>query len=305
MQGVDQLSLNFNEQGLFLLNIVLGLIMFGISLDLKIADFRRVLKKPLAPVLGLTGQFLLLPALTYLLTRVMNISASLALGMILVSACPGGNLSNFITHLSKGNTALSVSMTAVSTVIAILMTPFNLAFWGGMHPTAAQIITDVNLNPAQVLLTVFMILGVPLTLGLYVSHRYTHLALKLKKPFKYASIIFFIVFVGVAFAANWQNFLQYIHYAAAAIILHNAVALGIGYSMGRIARLGDYNARALSIETGIQNSGLGLILIFNFFDGLGGMALIAAGWGIWHVISGLTLAFFWSRNIPAELKTQG
>lgn len=300
--AVDAIRLNFNPDTLVLLNVVLGLIMFGVALDIKFADFKRLIKKPIAPAVGLVAQFILLPAMTFGLTLLLGVSPSLALGMLLIGACPGGNISNFMTHLAGGNAALSVTMTAVSTVAAIFMTPINIALWGGLHPTASQLLKEVDVDPLQMLITVFMILGVPLILGLFVSHKWPHFSIKLKKPFKYSSFIFFIVFVMIAFAANWQNFLNYIHYAIFAVVGHNAVAIAGGYSLARLTRLTPYDRRAVTMEVGIQNSALGLTLIFDFFAGLGGMALIAAAWGIWHIISGLTLSSIWSKY-PVEHKT--
>ncbi|MBU4606010.1 MAG: bile acid:sodium symporter, partial [Proteobacteria bacterium] len=125
--AVDAVRLNFNPSGLLALNAVIGLMMFGIALDLKPSDFTRIIKSPKAPAIGLGAQFILLPAFTFLLTLVLPISPSIALGMILVASCPGGNLSNMMTYLAGGNAAVSVSMTAVSTAAAVVMTPLNLA----------------------------------------------------------------------------------------------------------------------------------------------------------------------------------
>ena len=195
MNQVDSLSLNFDPNSIMLLNVILAIIMFGVSLDLKIDDFKRVLQSPKGPIIGLTAQFLLLPAFTYGLTLVINPAPSIALGMILVSSCPGGNVSNFFTNYAKGNTALSVSMTSISTVLSIFMTPFNITFWGNMNENTRSILTKVNLNPVDMLLTIFIILGVPLILGMYFATKKPKLAVKMKKPFKYASIIFFVSFL--------------------------------------------------------------------------------------------------------------
>jgi len=130
---VDQVRLNFNPQGLLVINIAIGLMMFGVALELKLEDFKRIILSPKAPVIGLVAQFMFLPALTFLLTLILRPQPSIALGMILVAACPGGNLSNIITYLAKGNCAVSISMTAVSTAAAVVMTPLNLALWGGVE----------------------------------------------------------------------------------------------------------------------------------------------------------------------------
>jgi BASS family bile acid:Na+ symporter len=296
---VDLVRLNFNPQSLALLNAILGLVMFGVALDLKLADFRGVLMLPKATLIGMLGQFVLLPAFTFLLVLAIQPAPSIALGMILVAACPGGNVSNFLTHHARGNTPLSVTMTALSTMAAIVMTPFNLSFWGGLHPQGAQILREVALNPLEMVIAVLLLLGVPMAAGLAVSHRLPRLAARLRTPMRWFGLVALGLFVIGALAANWRYFLDYVGYVVFAVFLHNALALATGYWAARLAGLPERDRRAVSIEVGIQNSGLGLILIFNFFEGLGGMAIVTAWWGVWHLISGLTVATWWSRRAPA------
>ncbi len=293
---IDSVKLNFNPQGLLVINAAIGLMMFGVALDMKLDDFKRIIRSPKAPGIGLGAQFLLLPAFTFLLTLIMKPYPSIALGMILVAACPGGNLSNIMTFLAGGNTCVSVSMTAVSSLAAIVMTPLNLAIWGSLNSATLPILKKVSLNPLDVFITVFIILGIPMAAGIAVSKRFPALADRVRKPFKVFSLIFFIVIVGGALALNWQHFLNYVGYVVIAVIIHNALALNIGYWSGKIAKLDERDVRAVSIEVGIQNSALGLVLVFNFFEGLGGMAIIVAFWGIWHIIAGLIAAFIFSRR---------
>jgi BASS family bile acid:Na+ symporter len=299
MSEIDAVRLNFNPQSLALLNIILGLVMFGVALDLKLSDFRGVLSLPRATLIGMLGQFVLLPAFTFALVLAIRPAPSIALGMILVAACPGGNVSNFLTHYARGNTPLSVTMTALSTLAAIVMTPFNLSFWGGLHPGASQIMREVSLDPLEMVVAVLLLLGVPMALGLLVSHRLPRVAGRMRKPMRWFSLGVFGLFVVGALAANWRYFLDYVGFVVFAVFLHNGVALLTGYWAARLAGLPERDRRAVSIEVGIQNSGLGLILIFNFFDGLGGMAIVTAWWGVWHLISGLTVATIWSRRAPA------
>ena len=298
MAEIDLVRLNFNPQSLGLLNAILGFVMFGVALDLKLADFRGVLSLPKATLIGMLGQFVLLPAFTFLLVLAIRPAPSIALGMILVAACPGGNVSNFLTHHARGNTPLSVTMTAISTLVAIVMTPFNLSFWGGLHPQGAQILREVALNPAEMVIAVLLLLGVPMAAGLFVSHRLPGLAARLRKPMRWFGLVALALFVIGALAANWRYFLDYVGIVVFAVLLHNALALATGYWAARAAGLPERDRRAVSIEVGIQNSGLGLILIFNFFEGLGGMAIVTAWWGVWHLISGLTVATWWSRRAP-------
>jgi bile acid:Na+ symporter, BASS family len=294
--SVDEIQLDFDPSSVTAINIILAVIMFGVALDLKPRDFYAVYHTPKAPLIGLAAQFLVLPAFTFLLTQLMPIPPSVALGMILIAACPGGNMSNFIALLAGGNVALSVSMTAISSVAAIFLTPLNLALWGSMDPGTAALMTKVSINSADVLLSVAMMLGIPLALGLFVSVRFPKLALKLEKVFKYLSVGLLLTFIVVIFAKNWGIFIAFIGLIAPVVIIHNATALMSGYGAARLAGLEPRDRRSISIEVGIQNSALGLSLIFTFFGGLGGMAIVAGAWGSWHIVAGLTLAAYWSRK---------
>jgi BASS family bile acid:Na+ symporter len=298
MTDIDLVRLNFNPQTLLLLNVVLGLVMFGVSLELKSADFKEALRTPRALVIGLLGHHLVFPACTYLLVLALEPRPSIALGMILVSSCPAGNISNFLTHFARGNTALSVSISMLSTLTAIVMTPFNIAFWGGLYGPAQAILRQVAVNPLEMFVHVLLLLGLPLAAGLTVSRRWPRFTARAQKPMKFFSLAFFLVFVLAALGANWQYFVLYVGTVVGIVFVHNASALATGYGMAFAAALPERDRRAVAIECGIQNSGLGLILIFNFFDGLGGMAVITAWWGIWHIVAGLTLATFWSRRPP-------
>lgn len=295
-EAIDQIRLNFNQQGLFVINAAIGLMMLGVAIDLKTTDFKRILLAPKAPLIGLTAQFVLLPFFTYLLTLVIRPQPSIALGMILVAACPGGNLSNLMTHLAKGNCAISISMTAVSTAAAVILTPLNLSIWGTLNPDTARILQDVSLSPMDVFVTIFLILGLPLVIGMTLSKIFPGLADRVRNPFKIFTLVFFILIVLGALAANWKIFMQVIGLVIVAVFIHNALALNIGYWSGRLLGLVETDCRAVSIEVGIQNSALGLVLVFNFFEGLGGMAILVGWWGIWHIIAGLAVAFIFTRR---------
>jgi BASS family bile acid:Na+ symporter len=241
-----------------------------------------------------------LPVLTFLLVLATQPQASVALGLMLVAACPGGNISNFITHRAGGNAALSVSMTAFATVGAILLTPLNIAFWGSLYGPSAEILRATSVDPVQIAITVSLMLVLPLVLGMLLNTKRPTLTAKLRKPLQWLSMAIFIAFIAVALAANWAQFLAYAGGIAGLVILHNALALGGGFATATVAGLAPFDRRAVTIETGIQNSGLGLVLIFGFFGGLGGMAVVAAFWGIWHAISGLALAAIMSRTEAAR-----
>lgn len=298
MNEIDLVRLNFNPQSLWALNFIIGLVMFGVALDLKVADFKAVLTMPKPVIIGMVGQFILLPAFTFLLVLVIRPAPSIALGMMLVAACPGGNISNFLTHYARGNTALSITMTALSTAVAIVMTPLNLSLWGGLYPETAKILKEVALDPLEMLLAVFLLLGLPMAAGMWTGDKFPRFVERAHKPVKIFSLAVFGIFVLGALAANWRYFLDYVGFVVFAVFLHNGLALTTGYFAAKFSGLPERDRRAVSIEVGIQNSALGLILIFNFFDGLGGMAIVTAWWGIWHIISGLTVSTLWSRRDP-------
>lgn len=296
MEDINLVRLNFSPDSLLFLNISLGFIMFGVALSLKVSHFQALFKAPKPVLVGVFSQFLLLPAVTFGLVWLLAPMPGLALGMILVAACPGGNISNFLSLLVGGNAALSVSLTAIATILAIFMTPFNFAFWGGMVPGAESLLQEIQLDFVDMVQTVALLLGLPLILGMWVSHRFPHFTQKITRPISHLSILIFIGFVVIAFGKNYDFFLRYVSLIFLLVLAHNSIAFLTGYSVARIFGLNQANYRAITVETGIQNSGLGLILIFNFFDGMGGMAIIAAWWGIWHIISGLSLTLFWKKG---------
>ncbi|SLN67873.1 Sodium Bile acid symporter family protein [Falsiruegeria litorea R37] len=296
MTGIDDVTLNFSPGSLTLLNAILAVVMFSIAIDLKPNDFSRLRRSPKPLLVGLCSQFIVLPVLTFGLVVLTDPRPSIALGLILVAACPGGNISNFITHRAGGNAALSVSMTAFATVGAILLTPINVALWGGLYEPTRAILQETQIDPVQIAITVGLMLILPLVLGVQLNLHRPSLTARLRRPLQYLSMGIFIAFIVLALAANWGFFLAFAGAVAGLVILHNALALGGGYAVATLARLSPFNRRAVTIETGIQNSGLGLVLIFAFFNGLGGMAVVAAFWGIWHAITGLGLAALMSRT---------
>ncbi len=292
---IDSIRINFEEQTLWVLNFALAFVMFGIALEISVRDFRSLIKRPKPILVGVFSQFLLLPALTFLLVSLVNPYPSIALGMFMVAACPGGNISNFISHVARGNTALSICLTAIATLLAIIMTPLNLQFWGALYEPTAGILLEVAIAPLQMIKLVALLLGVPLVLGMWVNHLKPQLAQEMAKVLKILSLLFFVALIFMALYNNRDVFLDYVVLVFWLVLAHNLIAFLTGFSMARLFVLSKADTRSITIETGIQNSGLGLLLIFTFFEGLGGMALIAAFWGIWHLVSGLLLASFWGR----------
>ncbi|MCB0581281.1 MAG: bile acid:sodium symporter family protein [Phaeodactylibacter sp.] len=296
MQAIDSVQINFNPGQLFILNICLAFLMFGVALDLRFDNFRALARSPRAPLVGLSSQLILLPALTLALIFFFRPAPSIALGMVLVAACPGGNVSNFAVHLANANAALSVLMTSISTLAAIVVTPLYFTYLAPFVPGAENLRQQVRVDPLDMVNTIVQLILIPLFIGMFLNYRYPVVTARLKKPVRLLSMAIFLSFVVVAVYGNFDNIVNYLHVVFLIVLVHNATALFAGYWWAKSHGLGRQDARAISIETGIQNSGLGLILIFNFFNGLGGMAMIAAWWGVWHLISAFGLAMLWRER---------
>ncbi|MHA6670168.1 bile acid:sodium symporter family protein [Homoserinimonas sp. A447] len=294
--NIDEVTLNFNPTSLLALDVVLALIMFGIALAVKVDDFRAVLRMPKAITVALAAQFLLLPAVTFGLTFLLNVGPSIALGMILVACCPPGNISQVLTNQARGNVALSVSMTAVGNLLAIFLMPINFAFWGSLHPTASTILEAVELDAVDMLIKIVVIIGLPFALGILIGNRWPKVTAKVQPWVRRISLVALLAFIVIALIGNWAYFMAYIGVVLLAVFLHDAVALALGWSTARLSGLDVPSTKAVTFEVGIRNAGLGLGLVFAFFDGLGGMAIVAGWWGIWDIIAGLALATFWARR---------
>ncbi len=302
---IDSIHVTLNAGGMNTINIVLAFVMYGVALGIRPGMFADVFRKPKSLILGMCCQLVLLPLLTFLLALAFGrvISWTMALGMILVASCPGGNISNFMSSLSKANVELSVSLTAVSTALAILMTPLNFWLYGNLYLHVSGIAGEVPqlvIPLWDVFKTIFILLGIPLTLGILTARFLPRVAEKLKKPLQWFSILFFIAMVVLSFMGNFQAFLQCVKFIFLVVLIHNLLALGIGFSMGSAFRVPRPDRRTLTIETGIQNSGLGLVLLlgtslFANFPPHGGTLVITAWWGIWHIVSGLTVSAFFNR----------
>ena len=307
---LDNVRINFSAGGMHVVNIVLAFVMYGVALGLRAQMFKDILLYPKSVIVGFFSQAVALPAITFLMVILFNqwITPMVAMGMILVASCPGGNISNFMSQYSKANTELSISLTAISTALSTVMTPFNFALWGGFYVNyinkhAADALQELHIDSYQMFETVFLLLGIPLILGILTVKFLPKLAAKLKKPMQYFSLLFFVAMVVMAFSNNLELFLKYIIYVFILVFIHNVLALSTGYGLATVFKLPDNDRRSLTIETGIQNSGLGLVLLFNpkIFPpemAIGGMLFITAWWGIWHIISGLSISFYWSQREP-------
>lgn len=314
LAALDRLSLDLSPGNLTLLNLILGFVMFGVAMGITPRDFAWVARRPRAVLAGLAAQLVLLPAVTVTLVAVTGrwLTPGVALGMVLVACCPGGNVSNFMVHQARGNTALSVSLTALSTAGAVVFTPLNFAVWGGLATrlvpavSGAPLLRSLEVDPLEVGRAVLLLLGVPLVLGMAVARYLPAVARRLEAPVRVTSIALFAAIVAVAFGKNLDAFLAHVVFLFPIVLVHNGAALGLGWAWAAGLGLEARERRTVSLEAGIQNSGLGLVLlldpaIFPPALPIGGMAAIAAWWGIWHIVSGLSLASWWRRAPAAAL----
>lgn len=299
--------MNYDESQQIWLGLVLASLMFGVALELRLSHFLYVLRRPLPVFAGLLAQCLLLPWATLLATLLLDLKPGIELGLLLVACCPGGNLSNVITHLARGNTALSVSVTSVSSLLAIITLPFNFALTSSLNPDTAAFLSGqmsaLQMDAAGMVGGLLLMLVLPLLAGMLLGNLLAQFTARILPGFKRFTMIAFIAFLLMAVLANRHLLLDSLGVLLVIVVLHNASALLLGWLTARACALSGFDRRALTIEVGMQNSGLALGLIFTQFGAQPDMALIAALWGTWHIVSGLLLVALWRRN-PAHLQTE-
>jgi bile acid:Na+ symporter, BASS family len=300
----DSALVQFSPESLWVLNFALAFLMFATSLFIERRDLDVLRTRPRSVLVGVGSQWLLLPALTVALILLLRPPPDMALGMLLVAACPGGNASNYLCLLARGNIVLSVGLTAISTLGAAVMTP--LLFMAGASAVSRGAgLQPLTVDPLSMLLAALLIIALPLALGLLFRRRWPAQAQRWRKHLRTVAGLVLLAFIIAALLGNLGALQAHVGGLAWMIVLHNGLALAAGYAAAALAQLPLAERRTISLETGIQNSGLALVLIFNFFDGNAGMALVAAGWGLWHLVSGGALALHWSRRrakvaVPTE-----
>jgi bile acid:Na+ symporter, BASS family len=282
----EAVSIHFSPDSLIALNVCLAFIMFGVALEMKAAHFTQLLNQKKAVLTGLFSQIILLPFITLLLVLALPISNGMALGMILVAACPGGNVSNFFSMLAKGNVGLSVTLTAFSSLLSFAITPLNFFFWASLAPHLITDVKELQIDILSLTINMLLILLLPLFIGMWMAKNFPAFTLRIGKGIRLLSIIILITFIVIAFSNNQNAFTANFVTVFWIVLLHNGTALLLSYLFSASLKNDEATNRTVAIETGIQNSGLGLILIFTFFNGNTEMALVAAWWGIWHLVSG-------------------
>jgi len=267
--------------------------VYTVSLELRMEDFRYVARHPVAVGIGLLAQFVLLPAATLALTLVLDLPAPTEAAMMLVAACPGGALSNVVTAFGRGNLALSLSISAVSSLAALVLTPLNFTLMISANPETAAWARQIQVDPRDLVLSLVLLLAVPMSAAMLTTHRAPRVAAKIRKPLARLSGFALGAFIVASVAAQWQLFVIELGRTLPLVILHNGLGLLLGYLGSIAARLSVADRRAVVIEGGMQNSGLALGIIAAQFGSSLPMLAVAGLWGIWHAVSGGSLALLW------------
>jgi bile acid:Na+ symporter, BASS family len=278
-----------------ILSAVLALMVFSVALDLKREDFAYVLQKPLGVGVGLVAQFVLLPIATLGVTLLLDLPAPVEAAMILVACCPGGALSNVVTALGKGNLALSVSISAVSNLLALALTPLNFAWMIAANPATAAWAKALSSDPGDMWKSLVLLLAVPTVLAMLLRSKQPGLADRLRKPLENFALVCLGLFIVIAVATQVKQFVSVLALSMAVVIGHNALGLGLGFGASKLAKLPVADARAVTVESGMQNAGLAMGIIATQFGADLQMTAIAGLWGIWHIVSGFSLTRLWRR----------
>ena len=279
-----------------LLSAVLATMVFAVALELRTEDFARVFRTPRAVVAGLVPQFVLLPVGTWLATLALDLPPNTEAAMILVACCPGGSLSNVVTHFGRGNTALSVSISAVAALMALLLTPLNFTWMVSTNPATAGWLRTLDIDASAIWWSLLALLALPMVLGLAVTRRMPVLAERIRKPLASFSLLALLAFIVLGLVKERHLLTTQLLPQLMVVVLHNAAGLGLGWLAASAFRVAEPDRRAITIEGGMQNSGLALGIIAVQFNADLGMVIIASLWGMWHIVSGMTLATLWRRK---------
>jgi len=288
--ALDAARIELAPGGSLILPLILAVIMFSVALSLRPGDFAFLKAQPGKFAGAAAAQIIALPLMTLALIYVINPPPSIALGMIVVACCPGGNVSNFFTQLGRGDTALSVALTGTSSLAAALLTPVSILFWTSLYGPTAAIVDEIAVSPAPFVVQTTLILAIPLGLGMAFAWRFPALAARIRPLLMAAALIGILAMVFGGLASNWALLTATAGVVLSVVVIHNTLAFLTGAAAGRLIGFDGPRRRALTFEVGIQNSGLGLVILLSQFDGLGGAAAVVGLWSIWHLFAGLGLA---------------
>lgn len=267
------------------ISLLLGIIMFGMGLTLKAKDFAIVFKKPIPVIIGILAQYIIMPVVAFALAKLLNLSPELAAGLVLVGACPGGTASNVMVYLAKGDVPLSVAMTSCSTLLAPILTPLVLLLFAGEW---------IPVDAGSMFLSIVQVIIIPIVLGILINYFLPKAVEKSTEALPLVSVVAIVAIVAAVVSGNRDTIATTGALLFVAVMLHNVFGLLFGYLVGAITGLDVTQRRAISIEVGMQNSGLGASLATTYFSPA--TALPSAVFSVWHNISGPLLATIWSQK---------
>jgi BASS family bile acid:Na+ symporter len=296
MDGIDAAPFDFSPAAGIAVACMVGFLVFAVALDLEWKQIRRVFAAPRAPGIGLVAQILILPAVAFVVGRTVVDTPSVALGLLLVACCPGGALSNYFTGVAKGDVATSISMTAVSTIACVLVTPVLFGWWASMNPVTSERLQAIEIDAGKVIGVLMIMLVVPVALGMLISATRRTLASKMRKPVRRLSMMIFGTVVAVVLGQNAGLLLDYATEALVPVLSTFAVAVALGWTLAYFAGLQTAERRAVTLEVAMQNVALAIGTAVAFFPSLPGVAVTGALWGVVHLVCGFALAAAWARS---------
>lgn len=274
----------FDWYSVTMIRIGLGIIMLGMGLTLTLADFRRVFSIPFALLGGVTLQFVVMPFLGWSIGHLMALPRDIAVGLVLVACCPGGTASNVVAFLARANVALSVSMTAISTMLAVVLTPVLTKYYVGER---------VTVDALGLLQSILIIVILPVAAGVSINHFFGKAARRIAAVSPFVSVVFIILIVGYILAQNRDSILEHWRMLVAAVLMLHIGGFGLGYALARLMKFDEQSSRTVSIEVGMQNSGLGTALATKHFVALPLAAVPCAVSAVTHCILGSIAAGVW------------
>lgn len=295
MEAIDQAQFNFSPSIGLAVAVMVGFLVFAVALDLTLDQFRRVLKNPKAPGIGLLAQFLILPGVAFGIGLLMAATPSIALGLLLVACCPGGALSNYLTGVARGSVATSVSMTAVSTLLSVVVTPLLFAFWATLNPETKAVLEQVKIDPKRVVMVLLIMLIVPVATGMIIRAKRPGTADKIRQWVRRIAGIVFAVVVAILLLGNIKTLGSFAKIALPPVLVTFALAVALGWGLARVSGLMAAERRAVTLEVAFQNVALGIGLAVAFFPALAGVAITSILWGVVHLTIGSAIAAMWNQ----------
>lgn len=295
MDDINQIPFNFDPRIGMIVGVMVGLLVFAVSLDLTWEKLLSVIKRPKAPTIGLIAQFGVLPAVAFIAGLYLTDEPSIALGLLLVTCCPGGALSNYLTGVASGDVATSISMTTVSTLFSIVLTPVLFAFWASINPSTLAVLQNIRMDPQRIIMTLLIMLVIPVTAGMLLRGKRPNTANNIRGVTRRTAGIVFAIIVAIIIGGNLKSLALFAQVAILPVLFTFVIAVGLGWGLGWLAGLIAAERRAVAIEVAFQNVALAIGLGIAFFPSLGGIAAVSILWGIVHLVLGFGLAITWNR----------